>query len=79
MEGTRGWQFWIDRGGTFTDIIGRAPGGGLHVASNGVLFQSTVAGRDATIAVQTSVMNDGLAAGQGFGPCPSGLSLGFSV
>jgi 5-oxoprolinase (ATP-hydrolysing) len=26
------WQFWIDRGGTFTDCIGRAPDGGLHVA-----------------------------------------------
>ena len=25
-----GWQFWIDRGGTFTDIVGRAPDGGLH-------------------------------------------------
>lgn len=25
-----GWQFWIDRGGTFTDIVARAPGGGLH-------------------------------------------------
>jgi beta-galactosidase len=37
----------------------------LHVASNGVFFQSTVTGRDATIAVQTSVMNDGLTAGQG--------------
>ena len=24
------WQFWIDRGGTFTDVIGRAPGGELH-------------------------------------------------
>ena len=24
------WQFWIDRGGTFTDIVGRAPGGALH-------------------------------------------------
>jgi len=24
------WDFWIDRGGTFTDIIGRAPDGGLH-------------------------------------------------
>jgi 5-oxoprolinase (ATP-hydrolysing) len=21
----RGWEFWIDRGGTFTDIIGRRP------------------------------------------------------
>ncbi|MDA9930102.1 hydantoinase B/oxoprolinase family protein [Alphaproteobacteria bacterium] len=25
-----GWQFWIDRGGTFTDIVGRAPDGTLH-------------------------------------------------
>ncbi len=24
------WQFWIDRGGTFTDIVGRAPGGELR-------------------------------------------------
>lgn len=23
------WQFWIDRGGTFTDIVGRTPGGSL--------------------------------------------------
>ena len=22
---TARWQFWIDRGGTFTDIVGRAP------------------------------------------------------
>jgi 5-oxoprolinase (ATP-hydrolysing) len=25
-----GWEFWIDRGGTFTDCIGRDPDGGLH-------------------------------------------------
>ena len=24
------WDFWIDRGGTFTDVIGRAPDGRLH-------------------------------------------------
>ena len=24
------WQFWIDRGGTFTDIVGRAPDAALH-------------------------------------------------
>jgi 5-oxoprolinase (ATP-hydrolysing) len=24
------WEFWIDRGGTFTDVIGRAPDGSLH-------------------------------------------------
>ncbi len=28
----RGWDFWIDRGGTFTDVIGRDPQGRLHAA-----------------------------------------------
>ncbi len=26
------WEFWIDRGGTFTDCIGLAPDGALHTA-----------------------------------------------
>ena len=26
------WEFWIDRGGTFTDCVARAPDGQLHVA-----------------------------------------------
>lgn len=26
------WQFFIDRGGTFTDIVARDPGGALHIA-----------------------------------------------
>ncbi len=25
------WSFWIDRGGTFTDVVARDPGGRLHV------------------------------------------------
>ncbi len=24
------WDFWVDRGGTFTDVVGRAPDGALH-------------------------------------------------
>ncbi|PTQ73323.1 hydantoinase B/oxoprolinase family protein [Celeribacter persicus] len=27
---TRQWDFWIDRGGTFTDVVGRDPSGRLH-------------------------------------------------
>jgi len=23
------WQFWIDRGGTFTDVVGKRPDGSL--------------------------------------------------
>jgi 5-oxoprolinase (ATP-hydrolysing) len=26
------WEFWIDRGGTFTDVVGRDPAGALHTA-----------------------------------------------
>jgi len=28
-QNLRGWEFWIDRGGTFTDIVARRPDGGL--------------------------------------------------
>jgi len=24
-----GWELWIDRGGTFTDVVARAPSGAL--------------------------------------------------
>ena len=30
MKAKRAWDFWIDRGGTFTDVIGRDPAGRLH-------------------------------------------------
>jgi 5-oxoprolinase (ATP-hydrolysing) len=29
MSGEAGWQFFIDRGGTFTDIVARRPDGTL--------------------------------------------------
>src|SRR5678815_3585441 len=29
IDGKPGWQFWIDRGGTFTDIVARRPDGAL--------------------------------------------------
>ena len=29
-EARPGWQFWIDRGGTFTDVVARSPAGVLH-------------------------------------------------
>ncbi|KQS55347.1 5-oxoprolinase [Brevundimonas sp. Leaf363] len=30
-DASSGWRFWIDRGGTFTDIVARAPDGSLKV------------------------------------------------
>ncbi|MBZ0163074.1 MAG: hydantoinase B/oxoprolinase family protein [Notoacmeibacter sp.] len=41
------WDFWIDRGGTFTDIIGRAPDGSLHARK--LLSENPEAYRDAAI------------------------------
>src|SRR3954471_20528321 len=28
-ENSSGWQFWIDRGGTFTDVVARRPDGAI--------------------------------------------------
>jgi len=41
------WDFWIDRGGTFTDVIGRAPDGSLHPRK--LLSENPEAYRDAAI------------------------------
>src|SRR5665648_335054 len=42
------WQFFIDRGGTFTDIVGRAPDGRLVTAK--LLSENPEAYADAAIA-----------------------------
>ncbi|MGE3247269.1 MAG: hydantoinase B/oxoprolinase family protein, partial [Beijerinckiaceae bacterium] len=42
------WDFWIDRGGTFTDVVGRDPTGRLHVAKK--LSENPGAWRDAAVA-----------------------------
>ncbi|MCB1416211.1 MAG: 5-oxoprolinase, partial [Nitratireductor sp.] len=41
------WDFWIDRGGTFTDIVGRDPQGGLH--AHKLLSENPEAYRDAAV------------------------------
>jgi 5-oxoprolinase (ATP-hydrolysing) len=46
--GNIGWQFWIDRGGTFTDIVARAPDGCL--STHKLLSQNPERYRDAAIA-----------------------------
>jgi 5-oxoprolinase (ATP-hydrolysing) len=43
-----GWQFWIDRGGTFTDIVGRRPDGSL--VTHKLLSENPGRYRDAAIA-----------------------------
>ncbi len=45
-SGCDGWQFWIDRGGTFTDVIGRPPSGELVTAK---LLSAAPAYEDAAV------------------------------
>ena len=42
------WQFWIDRGGTFTDVVARAPDGALH--THKLLSENPEQYRDAAVA-----------------------------
>ena len=42
------WQFWIDRGGTFTDIVARTPGGQL--VTHKLLSENPEQYRDAAVA-----------------------------
>jgi len=59
------WDFWIDRGGTFTDVIGRDPAGKLHARK--LLSENPGAYRDA--AVQGIRDHLGLKTGE---PIPAG-------
>ena len=42
------WQFWIDRGGTFTDIVGKRPDGSL--VTHKLLSENPEQYRDAAVA-----------------------------
>jgi len=46
--GTQRWQFWIDRGGTFTDVVGRRPDGTL--VTHKLLSENPEQYRDAAVA-----------------------------
>ena len=55
-----GWQFWIDRGGTFTDVVARRPDGGL--VTHKLLSDNLEHYRDAAIQGIREVL--GLGAGE---------------
>ena len=60
------WQFWIDRGGTFTDVVARAPDGTLSTAK--LLSENPERYDDAAIAGIRAML--GLA---GDAPLPAGV------
>src|SRR5215211_3806520 len=59
------WEFWIDRGGTFTDVIGRRPDGSL--VAHKLLSENPEAYRDAAVQGIRDLL--GLRAGE---PIPPG-------
>ncbi|KWZ52213.1 5-oxoprolinase [Burkholderia ubonensis] len=60
----RRWQFWIDRGGTFTDIVARRPDGSL--TTHKLLSENPEQYRDAAVAGIRHLL--GLAAGEPITP-----------
>lgn len=48
MENRQLWQFWVDRGGTFTDVVGRRPDGSL--VTHKLLSDNPGQYRDAAVA-----------------------------
>jgi 5-oxoprolinase (ATP-hydrolysing) len=58
------WQFWIDRGGTFTDIVGRKPDGTLVTAK--LLSENPEQYRDAAVEGIRRLL--GLKAGEAITP-----------
>src|ERR1700712_281025 len=56
------WQFWIDRGGTFTDIVARRPDGGI--VTHKLLSENPEQYRDAAVAGIRHLL--GLKAGEAF-------------
>ena len=50
------WQFWVDRGGTFTDIVGRAPDGSLVSAK--VLSENPSHYKDAALHGIRKILGD---------------------
>ncbi|PVE06268.1 hydantoinase B/oxoprolinase family protein [Limnohabitans sp. Rim28] len=48
LSGQQRWQFWIDRGGTFTDVVGKRPDGSL--VTHKLLSDNPEQYRDAAVA-----------------------------
>ncbi len=66
------WQFWIDRGGTFTDVVARAPDGAVRTAK--LLSEDPARAEDAAIAAIRQL------SGAGAGPLPAcAVRMGTTV
>src|SRR5882724_2879852 len=70
-----GWQFWIDRGGTFTDLVARRPDGRL--LTHKLLSENPEQYRDAAIQGIRELL--ALAPGQAIPPVVEAVKMGTTV
>jgi len=69
------WEFWIDRGGTFTDIVARAPDGSVH--THKLLSEHPERYRDAAIQGVRDLL--GLAADEPMPETIAAVKMGTTV
>ena len=55
QQDVTGWQFWVDRGGTFTDLVARTPGGQL--LTHKLLSENPEAYEDAALQGMRDLLN----------------------
>jgi 5-oxoprolinase (ATP-hydrolysing) len=72
---TGGWQFWIDRGGTFTDLVARRPDGAL--LTHKLLSENPEQYRDAAIHGIRELL--GVAPGLPIPPVVEAVKMGTTV
>jgi 5-oxoprolinase (ATP-hydrolysing) len=76
MQADEAWDFWIDRGGTFTDVVGRRPDGRLTARK--LLSENPEAYTDAAVQGIRDLL--GLKAGQAIPPGSVGaVKMGTTV
>ena len=73
----RGWQFWIDRGGTFTDVIGKGPDNKLLVRK--LLSEKPGQYADAAVAGITEILAEYATAGQDGAPEIDAIKMGTTA
>jgi 5-oxoprolinase (ATP-hydrolysing) len=76
MTDSRPWQFWIDRGGTFTDIVALQPDGGLVTSK--LLSDNPASYDDAAAEGIRQALSEWQAAGQTGAPIEA-VKMGTTV
>ncbi|WP_442496854.1 hydantoinase B/oxoprolinase family protein [Methylobacter sp. sgz302048] len=79
IESSNRWQFWIDRGGTFTDIVARSPEGGL--VSRKLLSENPERYQDAAIQGMREILGvkDGVLPGEMIEAVKMGTTVGTNA